>query len=303
MPKKINYLNKFSGVNIWLIALIVILIASLISWFMVYEIAASKVLLNSEIVNVTNSLEHLNDANSNVVTYTSYQDNLINNLGDKTQSQFDSVTDSITDADNQISQTQTNLAVATTQISSLQTQANALQTQTNAVQTQTSGLATQTAQLNTQLSTVSQTATSAQTALTTLTTKVNNLPAGIQITPSVSSGTISLSINSSIAQTVAFEIEFRPTADMPQLATMDASLAALYASPPITLTAGSSVRGDYTLYFGSDSLYHIGEITFLTMRTSLAAGTSTKTITFSTTGSYEILITPEFVTGTSTGSW
>jgi uncharacterized coiled-coil protein SlyX len=311
MLKKKNYLNKISGINIWLIAVGAILIASTISWFMVRDMAVSKSLVNSEINAITNSLNHLNDANSNVVSFTGYQDNLINGLGDKTQSQIDSVNDSITDANNQIKQTNTNLEAVTTQVSSLQTQTgalqtqtNALQTQTNTLQTQTSGLATQTTQLNTQLTTVNQTVSSAQTALTALTAKVNALPAGIQITPTVSSGTISLSIISTIAQTLAFEIEFRPTSDMPQLATMDASLSALYTTPPVTLTAGSSVRGDYALYWNtSDSLYHLGGITFSTMRTSLAAGTTTKSITFSTTGSYEIIITPEYITGTSTGSW
>jgi cell division protein FtsL len=311
MPKKNNYLNKLSRVNIWLITVVAILIASVISWFMVSNMAVSKSFLNSEINTITNSLNHLNDANSNVVSFTGYQDNLINSLGNKTQSQIDSVNSSITDANNQIKQTNTNLSGLTTQVNGLQTQANTLQTQTGALQTQTdnlqtqtSGLATQTTQLNTQLTTVNQTVSSAQTALTALTTKVNGLPAGIQITPTVSSGTISLSIISTVAQTIAFNITFKPTADMPQLATMDTSLAALYTTPPVTLTAGSSVRGDYTLYWNTtDSLYHLGEITFLTMRTALAAGTTTRSITFATTGSYEIIITPEYITGTSTGSW
>jgi hypothetical protein len=89
---------------------------------------------------------------------------------------------------------------------------------------------------------------------------------------------------------------------MPQLATMDTSLAALYSAPPVSLTAGSSVRGDYTLYWDtSNNMYDLGMINFLTNSTSLTAGLNTKTITYSTSGTYQILITPEYTIGT--GSW
>ena len=304
MQENKNYKTKRGAVNVWLVAFVAILVASLLSWFMLNDLATSKTIFNSEINKITNSLEHINDADSSAVSFTSYQDNLINNLSDNTQSQFGSVNNAINDANTQISQTQTNLAVVNTQVNNLQTQANALQTQTGSLQAQTSTLATQSTQLNTQLTTASQTASSTQTALAKLTASVASLPSGLQITPSVSSGAITLSINSSVAQTVAFDIEFRPTTDMPQLATMDASLAALYTAPPVVLTAGAPVRGDYTLYWNTpDSLYHLGTINFLTMGTSLVSGLNTKTITYVSSGSYQILITPEYVTGTSTGSW
>jgi uncharacterized phage infection (PIP) family protein YhgE len=222
---------------------------------------------------------------------------------------LDDANNAIADANNKISQTQNGLAGVITQANNLQNQTNSLQSQTNSVQNQanslqnqTNSLTSQTTQLNNQLTNVSQTAAGTQTALTALTATVNSLPTGLQITPSVSSNNISLSINSSIAQTVAFEIVFVPTTDVPQSDTMDASLAALYAAPPVTLTAGSSVRGDYTLYWNtSDNLYHLGMINFLTNSTSLTTGINIKTITYSTSGTFQILITPEYTTGT--GLW
>jgi len=312
MQNNKNYTIKEKSNNVWLVALVAVLVGSVLSWFMIYSLAASKSAFNSEINKINNSLAHIGDANSSMVSFSGYQDNLLNSLSDSTQSQFSNVNNAISDANKQISQTKTNLTAITTQVNSLQTQTSTLQTQTgtlqtqnNTLQTQSSNQATQLTQLNTQLTTLNQTAGNTQTALTTLTAKVNGLPVGLQITPSVSSNTITLTINSSVAQAVTFDIEFRPTADFPTTkATMDSALTALYTTPPVALTAGSSVRGDYTLYWNtSDSTYHLGVITFVTTRTSLSAGTNTKTITFTTTGSYEILITPEYPTGTSTGSW
>jgi uncharacterized coiled-coil protein SlyX len=312
MQNNKNYTIKEKSNHVWLVALVAILVGSFLSWLMVYNLAASKSAFTSEINKINNSLEHIGDANSSMVSFSGYQDNLFNSLSDSTQSQFGNVNNAISDANKQIIQNKTNLTAVTTRVSSLQTQISTLQTQTgtlqtqnNTLQTQSSNQATQLTQLNTQLTTLNQTAGSTQTALTSLTAKVNALPAGLQIAPSVSSNTITLTINSSVAQAVDFDIEFRPTTDFPTTkATMDGALAALYTTPPVTLTAGSSVRGDYTLYWNtSDSTYHLGAITFVTMRTSLSAGTNTKTLTFVTTGSYEILITPEYPTGTSTGSW
>jgi hypothetical protein len=134
---------------------------------------------------------------------------------------------------------------------------------------------------------------------------VNGLAPGLQIVLSSTSSAITLTINSDVAQNIAFNIAFRPTSDMPtSSATMDAALAVLYTAPPITLTAGSSVRGDYTLYWNAaDGAYHVGQISFITTGTALTAGTNTRTITYTTTDNYEILVTPLFLTGTSTGSW
>ena len=86
---------------------------------------------------------------------------------------------------------------------------------------------------------------------------------------------------------------------------IDEVYQSLYTTPPVTLTAGSAVRGDYALFWNtSDNMYYLGLISFDTMGTYLAAGANTKSITYSTTSdNYEILITPENLTGTSTGSW
>jgi archaellum component FlaC len=230
--------------------------------------------------------------------FTDYQNTRIDDLTDNTQTQFDEVNNSLADTNNQIGQTQSDLA-------GVKTQANNLKTQTDNLQNQTNTLTTQSTQLTSQLATVKQTASNTQTSLNTLTTKVNGLAPGLQIVPSSSSSTITLTINSDVAQTIAFDIEFRPTTDMPtSSATMDAAMAALYTAPPVTLTAGSSVRGDYTLYWNTtDNTYHVGQVSFITMATSLSAGTNTKSITYSTSGTYEILITPVYPTGTSTGIW
>ena len=290
LPRNNNGMRKTRGVNIWLVAIVAILIASLINWFMVTNLAAPKSVYASEINKINNSMGHMNDSSTSLDNFTSYQNTQINDLSDNTQTQFDEVNGSITDTNNKITQTQNDLL-------GVEAKANNLQTQTN-------DLAAQSTQLGNQLTTVSQEGENNSNALGTLSATVNGLPAGLQITPSVSSGTINLSINSGITQTIAFKLEFRPTSDVPQVATMDAALAALYNNPPVTLTAGSSVRGDYTLYWNpSDSLYHLGLITFITMGTSLTAGANTKSITYTTSGTYEILITPIYPTGTSTGSW
>ena len=290
LPKNNNGMRKTREVNIWLVAFIAILIASILNWFMVINLAAPKSDYASEINRINNSMGHMDDSATSLDNFTNYQNTQINDLSDNTQAQFDEVNGSITDTNNKITQTQNDLL-------GVEAKANNLQTQTN-------DLAAQSTQLGNQLTTVSQEGENNSNALGTLSATVNGLPAGLQITPSVSSGTINLSINSGITQTIAFKLEFRPTSDVPQVATMDAALAALYNNPPVTLTAGSSVRGDYTLYWNpSDSLYHLGLITFITMGTSLTAGANTKSITYTTSGTYEILITPIYPTGTSTGSW
>ena len=75
----------------------------------------------------------------------------------------------------------------------------------------------------------------------------------------------------------------------------------------MALTAGSSVRGDYMLYWNDTyKSYDLGLISFITTETTLSAGSNTKTMTYTandSTATYEILITPLYETGTSTGSW
>ena len=305
--------RKTNGVNVWLVAAAGVLAASLISFLIVTNLAAPKSVYASDVSKIDNSVNHQNDATTSLNNFISFENNKIDNLSNDTQSQFDSTNGLITDANSSINQTQNDLSAVKTQVNNLKTQtdglqnqATTLQNQSSTLQTQTSGLATQATQVNTQLATVSQTATNTQTALTKLTATVSGLPAGLQITPSANSNSITLNINSSVAQTIAFEIKFRPTADVPtSVSAMDAALSALYASPPVTLTTGSSiVRGDYTLYWDTtDSTYHVGQISFLTMGTALTVGLNSKTLNYVTSGQYEILITPVYVTGTSTGSW
>jgi peptidoglycan hydrolase CwlO-like protein len=301
-----NDTRKTRGINVWLVAAAGVLAASLISFLIVTNLAAPKSVYAADVSKIDNSVNHQNDATTSLNNFISFENNKIDNLSDDTQSQFDSTNGLIADANSSINQTQDDLSTVKTQVNNLKTQSDSLQNQATTLQAQTSGLATQATQLNTQLATVSQTATNTQTALTKLTATVSGLPAGLQITPSANTNSITLNINSSAAQTIAFEIEFRPTTDMPtSVATMDAALSALYVSPPVTLTAGSSaVRGDYTLYWDTtDSTYHVGQISFLTTGTALTVGLNSKTLNYVTSGQYEILITPVYITGTSTGSW
>ena len=293
-----NEANKTRVVNVWLVAFVAILIATLINWFMVTNLAAPKADYASEINKINNSVGHVNDSATSLTVFTDYQNTRIDNLNDTTQSQFDDVNSSIADANNKIGQTQNDLT-------GVKTQANNLKTQTDSLQNQTNTLTTQSTKMTSQLTNVSQTATNTQTSLNTLTTLVNGLATGLQIVPSSTSNTITLAINSDVAQTIAFNIEFRPTSDMStSSATIDAALAGLYATSPITLTAGLSVRGDYTLYWdAADGAYHVGQISFITTGTALNAGANTRTITYTATGTYEILVTPVYLTGTSTGTW
>ena len=119
---------------------------------------------------------------------------------------------------------------------------------------------------------------------------------------------IALSVTTDVAQTVAFRVEFRPTTEI-ELAdtTLEAALKTLYgaATPTVALTTGStSVRGDYNVYWKSATgKYCLGSMVFTTAATSLTASTQTKTLTYAATGSFEIIITPVYVTGSPTGSW
>jgi hypothetical protein len=81
-----------------------------------------------------------------------------------------------------------------------------------------------------------------------------------------------------------FELEFHPTTEI-QLTdtTLDAALKTLYTASPqlVTLSSGStSIRGDYNIYWkgGTTNKYYLEHITFITPRTSLIAGTQTKTL-------------------------
>lgn len=291
--------TKLAGV-----ILVTVLISSLITWGLITGLTTSKSVYAADINRIYNNIAHMKDSSASLDNFTGYQNSRIDSLTDFTQTHFDEVNNSISDANGRISDANKRIDDSNNKISQTQSDLAGVKAQADNLKTQTDTLTTQYNQLNNTLTTVSQTASDTKSALDTLTSKVNSLAGGLQITPSVSSGSIDLAIQSDIAQTVAFRIDFRPTSDIPEAATMDAALAALYGTPPVTLTAGSVVRGDYTLFWSTtDSHYHLGLISFITMGTSLIAGTNTKTITYSTAGTYEILITPEYPTGTSTGSW
>jgi predicted DNA binding CopG/RHH family protein len=313
-----NNVRKLKGINVWLVAVIALLIASLINWFMLTNMAAPKSVYSSEAAKINNALEHLNDASASLTNFTSYEDTKIDNLSDDTQSQFDDVNNSIKDANTNIGQAQSDLTAIKSDATALKNEvdgSSGLSSQLTSVKSDTDTLKNEvdgSNGLSSQLTTLSQTAAT-QSALNTLSTKVSSLTPSLQIIPTWSSGYITLTINSDVAQTVAFQIVFRPVATFSLPAgntSMDTALATFYATPPIVLTAGSVVRGDYTFYHStSTGVYNLGLISFITMGTSLSAGANTKTITYTTSSSYsyssgyEILITPVYLTGTSTGSW
>ena len=310
LPRNSNDINKTKGVNVWLVAIVAILIASLVNYFMVTNLAAPKSVYASEIDKVNNSMGHINDSTASLDSFASFQNTRIDDLSDNTQSQFDDVNNAIIDANNNIGQVQKDLTAAKSDTTALKNEmdgSNGLNNQLTTVKTDTATLKNEvdgSNGLSSQLTTLSQTAAT-QSSLTTLSNKVNGLAPGLQIVPTWSSGIVTLTINADVAQTIAFELEFRPVTSFSLTATtMDATLAALYTTPPVALTAGSLVRGDYTIYHSTvGGAYNLGLITFRTMGTTLAAGANTKTITYTTTGTYEILVTPVYLTGTSTGSW
>jgi hypothetical protein len=177
--------------------------------------------------------------------------------------------------------------------------------------------------LKSKVSSLDTTVTGLKTKADALTTSVNAIAGGLQIVPTITTatggGAISLAINSNqtvTSQIVAFRVEFRPTAAVTQLTTMDLSLAALYTTPPVVLKTGSSsgtaVAADHTIYnlYWASSTYNLGSITFKTKGTSIAKGAQTKTLAYTYTGStvYDVVITPEFEstttsTGTTAGTW
>jgi hypothetical protein len=284
--------KQSKGINGWLILMVAIIIASIISWLLVTNLAAPKSDYAAEITRINNSLSHMKDSATSLDKFTGYQSSRIDDLTDSTQTKFDEIDGSFKEVDSKIT-------TANNKINETQGNLTGLNTQVDAV-------ATQTTQINSQLTTVTQEADTTKTALDTLTTQVNNQTNGVQISPTESSGSITLNIKSDTSRTVAFQIVFRPTSDMPQTATMDSALSALYSAPPVTLTAGSSVRGDYTLFWStSDSKYHLGQISFITMGTALTTGSQTKSISYTaSSGTYEVLVSVEYPTGAySTGTW
>jgi peptidoglycan hydrolase CwlO-like protein len=263
------------------------------------------------VLAINNQLGHIDDRTTGLDNLATYQDNKLNTLSDDTQRKFEE-TDSqittlqndLTDTQSKLTDTQNSLTDANTNITNLQNSLSDTQTNLDTVHSDVSTLQNDLADVKTDLSNKAE-----QTDLTALSKQVSELASGLQITPSISGNTISLLIKSDVAQTIAFDIEFRPTTDMPQLTGLDTSMQGLYGTPPVVLTVGTkSVSPDFRMTFsptagGGDGKYHLQKIIFITQGTALTAGSQIKTITFTTTGSYEVLITPVYVTGNSTGSW
>ena len=302
-----NFWGKKSGsIGGWplVIALFIVLGAgAAISCGINSRLSPSKSDYQRTVTGISNSLDHMHDLETGLSNLASAQGNKMNDLSDSAQ-----------DLGEQIDGLGSKTDDIQSKVSSLQVKADDLNKQTSDLNNK----------LNGQISDVNQkidVETSARQALnstvnqinssvTTLTSTVNGITGGIQIIPTIlwnsgTSGTIDLAINSSYTQNIVFKVEFRATTDVAETSTMDTSLAALYGAPPVSLTAGSSIRGDYTLFWNtSDSKYHLGFVTFITGTTALATGTQTKDMTFNiSSGSYEILITPVFTTADLTSVW
>ncbi len=257
-------------------SILIIIICSLISWALVWILTAPKSSYLADISRIDTTLGHMQDMETG-----------LNNLANSQSTRLDNI-------DSKADKIQNDLTGLKTQTES----------DISKLKTQTDSLTAQSTQLSTQLSSTSKKADDTAKTVDTLKTKVDSIISGLQITPQVSGNTISLSIKSDSIQQIAFRIEFRPTYDMVRSETsLEAALKALYTTPPITVIAGTiAVRGDYVLYW-SGNYYHVARIVFITPRTQLSAGTQTKNITCSVTSGYEILITPEYPTGATTGSW
>ena len=140
MTSPYNIARKTNGVYVWLVAIIAILIASLINWFMVTNLAAPKSVYAADVDRIDNSISHANDSTASLNNFMSFENTKIADLSDNTQSQFDDVNGSITDANNKIGQTLSDLGGVKTQANNLKTQTDNLQNQTNTLTTQSTQL-------------------------------------------------------------------------------------------------------------------------------------------------------------------
>jgi uncharacterized protein YoxC len=328
-PGKNSGSNNFNNIKLVLFAVLIVIICTGINWALISGLAASKSSYQSEINSIVNTIGHMKDAETNLNNFASNQNSLI-----------DGNTERINDEDTKVDKLQDDLNTVQTQTNTLTVQATQLSNQLNSVNQTVNNQGNSIGTLNTNVANVTTSVNSINnsvgnlttsvnginnsvgtltTSVNTLTTSVNNLVGGLQLTPTVSSnstsggtGYITLALNSSIAQTVAFRIEFIPPASSSGLATgttMDGILQALYNAPPVELfedsISGTAVRGDYTVFW-SNSEYQVGEIIFVTQPTSLSAGAQSKSIYFEynpTAVSYNVLITPVYEsTITSTGA-
>jgi hypothetical protein len=262
-----------SNIYKWLsVCMAIIVVCSLISWAMVTGLAAPKSDYTDNIKRLDDSVSHIKDSVTGLDRLQTTQTN--DNLN-----RFDDIDLAVSDVTDRIGQAETG-------VGDLKSQAD---------------------NLNITVTGINSTVNSVKTDVDTLKAKRNG---AISVIPSYTdNSTITLSITTDTSQTVAFELEFRPTTEI-QLTdtTLDAVLKTLYTASPqlVTLSAGStSIRGDYNIYWKGNTTnkYYLRNITFITPRTSLIAGTQTKTLNYTDVGAYEIIVSPIYITGASTGSW
>jgi archaellum component FlaC len=324
-------IKKSMGLKIgWaaFILIVVVIACSAISWTLVTRLATPKSIYAADITKINNTVGHMRDLENGLNSYASVQNSKINDLSDSTQVSLDSANNKISEVNVRADKIQADVATVSSHAdnlgSQLTTQSTQFGNQISEVKQQISDARSATDSLTNNFNTLTANSATLSTNLNTLTATVNGITGGTQVTPSVSysstnggTGSITLEIESGIAQTMAFRVEFRPTADLAQAATMDASLSALYAAPAVTLnetsTGGTAVRGDYNLYWSTtDSKYHLGTVIFMTQETYLYAGPNSKTLYFSykagTAPSFEILVTPVCAaastsTGASPATW
>jgi len=107
---------------VWLVALVAVLVGSVLSWFMIYSLAASKSALNSEINRLTIHWRTSVMLIPAWLVFPVIRTIYLTVSAIARKSQFSNVNNAISDANKQISQTKTNLTAITTQVNSLQTQ-------------------------------------------------------------------------------------------------------------------------------------------------------------------------------------
>lgn len=329
LPQNKTSVKNFNGFSVVLITLLIVIVCSAISVALIYGLAAPKSSYRSEINVLINTIDHLKDGETTLNNLASNQNSVVNS----NVQGINTLNANVNKIQSNLSSVQAQANTLTTQSSQLSSQLNNVsQTVTNqgnsigtlnsnvaAITTSVSSLTTSVGGLNTSVGSLTTSVSSLNTSVGSLTTTVKNMVSGLQLSPTISAssttggtGYITLALNSSTVQTVAFQIEFIPSAASNQLAsgtTMDGILQNLYSSPPIQLNEGSSngtsVRGDYDVFWNGSN-YQVGEIIFVTQGTNLSIGTQTKTIYFTynpTAISYNVVITPVYESiNTSTGA-
>ena len=190
------------GASIWLAAIVSIIAAAAVSWIIVATLAMTKTEYAAGMEQVTkqvdNTVGHLKDSTASLDNFTSFQNARIDDLSENTQAKLDALNSSIDTTSGKVSQAQDDLAKVKSQTDSLTTQYNKLNDQITTV-----------SQAKTTLDSLTSTTNDNKNKLDNLTTKVNGITSGIQIVPSYSSGTITLTIQSSLSQMLAFRVDFR----------------------------------------------------------------------------------------------